>query len=355
MVGLELVVGYLAAWAWRKARRVAGQVDADVDEVLDAAMERLHRAVASRLGDDPALQQLEREASTNLEIQSVSARTQTRVQLALEDVIERHPAFAAELEALLAQVQYAGGVRFVTGGAGSVAAGGNVVVSAESGSVAAGLIDGNVSLGTSPPTGSKPGTDSSAKSASPRIDADNSIFAQQGSFAAYRIDKVVVSGAASSGEGSNGPGVHKLKSATGQEYFTDFYVLKTVTELSRLCESHAAVLLFTNKAEPGNGALYTESLFRRDVYPEIHELIAGRDIAISWANLGSVYTNFFTDNASTDSLSVFLKRRRVRFIGCHLFIGNELVGSKRVNANGWPWGRALTYQAATHAFIHDHF
>ena len=64
MVGVELVVGYLIGWAVRKARRVAGRADAEVDPVLDAGMERLHQVVAARLGTDPAREQAMGQAAS---------------------------------------------------------------------------------------------------------------------------------------------------------------------------------------------------------------------------------------------------------------------------------------------------
>ena len=61
VTGLELVVGYLAAWAVRKARRVGRHADAKVDRALDAGLRRLHELVAGQIGADPALLKLETE------------------------------------------------------------------------------------------------------------------------------------------------------------------------------------------------------------------------------------------------------------------------------------------------------
>jgi hypothetical protein len=104
MVGVELVVGYLAAWVWRKTRRVAGAVDRDVDQVLDSSVERLHQVVLAKLGDDAALKQLESEAAANPVAGPVSVRTRQRVQLALEEAVERDPGFAQQLDGLLAEL-----------------------------------------------------------------------------------------------------------------------------------------------------------------------------------------------------------------------------------------------------------
>ncbi|WP_162952398.1 hypothetical protein [Streptomyces hundungensis] len=63
VTGIEIATGYLA-WAVRKAQRMAGRADGEVDRVLDAGMDRLHEVVGRKLGDDPALRQLTDEAST---------------------------------------------------------------------------------------------------------------------------------------------------------------------------------------------------------------------------------------------------------------------------------------------------
>jgi vacuolar-type H+-ATPase subunit H len=107
MTGLDLVVGYLAAWAWRKARRVAGRADAEVDHMLDAGMDRLHELVATRLAGDPALRRLEDEAAADPKVPAVRERTRDRVRLALEDAAEADPEFAGRLEELVAEVRAA--------------------------------------------------------------------------------------------------------------------------------------------------------------------------------------------------------------------------------------------------------
>lgn len=115
MTGVELAVGYAIAWAVRKARRVAGQADAEVDQVLDAGMGRVHEVIAARLGTDPALEQAMTEAVSGL--QEVTGRTRTRLQLALEEQAEQDPAFARALQEAVASVQAAAspGARAVYG------------------------------------------------------------------------------------------------------------------------------------------------------------------------------------------------------------------------------------------------
>jgi hypothetical protein len=105
VVGVELAVGYLIAWAVGKARRVAGRADAEVDAVLDAGMDRLHEVVAARLGADPALEQAVTEAASGPD--AVSDRTRTRLNLALEEAAEQDPAFASALQEAVAGVQAA--------------------------------------------------------------------------------------------------------------------------------------------------------------------------------------------------------------------------------------------------------
>lgn len=105
MTGIEVVVGYLAAYAWRKARRIAGRADAVVDQGLDAGMDRLHEMVAGKLGLDPAWQQLESQAGSDLEAVKVPERTSERVRLALLDEVEKDPGFGTGLEELVARLQ----------------------------------------------------------------------------------------------------------------------------------------------------------------------------------------------------------------------------------------------------------
>jgi isopropylmalate/homocitrate/citramalate synthase len=108
VTGVELVVGWLAAYAWGKARRVAGRADAEVDRALDTGMDRVHDLVSTKLGADPALERLTVEVAQNLETVSVSDRTRQRVQLSLEDAVETDERFAAALDDLVGQLRQAG-------------------------------------------------------------------------------------------------------------------------------------------------------------------------------------------------------------------------------------------------------
>lgn len=101
MLGLELVAGYLAVWAMRKAGRVARRADAEVDQALDAALDRLHEAIEAKVGGEPALTQLEQEASDGVD----QPRTRERVRLAVEDAADHDPAFATAVEQLVGEVR----------------------------------------------------------------------------------------------------------------------------------------------------------------------------------------------------------------------------------------------------------
>jgi len=106
MVGLELVAGYLVAWAVRKGARVGKRLDGQADEIIDLELDRLHDVVTAKLGLDPALEKLELEAAQG---QQPSERTLRRVQDAVEEATEEDPQFKALLEAVLAKVEEAGG------------------------------------------------------------------------------------------------------------------------------------------------------------------------------------------------------------------------------------------------------
>ncbi|MBR7839059.1 hypothetical protein KDL01_37685 [Actinospica durhamensis] len=161
MVGTEIVVGYLFGWALRKARRAGARadehVDTAVDEAVDRLGEKLHHAVEGRLGKDPALERLYDESRQGLE--APTPRTAQRVALALDDAAERDPDFAASIDALVRQLRDAAdaapGIGIVQAPEG-MAVGGNVEIHAEGGSLAAGVIRGNVWMGTRPDGTPKP-------------------------------------------------------------------------------------------------------------------------------------------------------------------------------------------------------
>ncbi|MEE4546936.1 hypothetical protein V2S66_33855 [Streptomyces sp. V4-01] len=100
MTGLEVVVTYLVTRAVQKARRAGGRLNAEADRVADGLLDRLHDAVSRRLGEDPALHQLDREAAEGVE----NPRTRQRVLLSLEEAAEADAEFARTIRELAAEI-----------------------------------------------------------------------------------------------------------------------------------------------------------------------------------------------------------------------------------------------------------
>jgi hypothetical protein len=147
MIGLEVLAGYAVAYLVRKARGLGHRADVEVDRALEAGMDRLHELVSGKLGADPALVKLEREARDGAE----SPRTLQRVQLALEEAAESDAGFAELLEKAVAQLRAKD--PSVAAGDHGVAAGGDVHITADRGGVAAGVIDGSVTTANPQPPG----------------------------------------------------------------------------------------------------------------------------------------------------------------------------------------------------------
>ena len=102
MTGLEpLVIGYLTAWAVRKAQRVGNRADGAVDQVLDSAMDRLDALVRSRIGGDAAIARLEETASAGEPDASVTRAAEQAVASAAT----ADPAFAAEMRKLVDEIR----------------------------------------------------------------------------------------------------------------------------------------------------------------------------------------------------------------------------------------------------------
>lgn len=154
MTGIEIAVGYVFAWAVRKAKAVTGRADAEVDRTLDAGMDRLHDLVSRKLGEDSALKKLAEEAETGRD--QPSGRTQRRVQDALEEATEQDPGFAEALDQAVQQLQALNR----TGGTASAGDGGqaiaNVHIEARGGSAAAWTM-GDVTVGNPLQPGSPQG------------------------------------------------------------------------------------------------------------------------------------------------------------------------------------------------------
>lgn len=145
MVGVDVVAGYLIAWAVSKARRVGGRLDQDVDEIMDAGLDRLHDAVEARLGPDRALGALELEAAEG----EVTSRTRERAEAMLATAAGHDPEFAAELDRLTIGLREITRTTVAAHGDRSVAIGGDVRVCASDGGVAA-VRAGDISVGGRP-------------------------------------------------------------------------------------------------------------------------------------------------------------------------------------------------------------
>ena len=111
MTGVEVAVGFLIAWAVKKANRVGTRADAIVDDVIDRGLDRVHDVVSNKPGEDPALAQLESEAAHTA---TVSQRTRTRVELALEEAAEQDPQFGQHLHVAVEHARSAGADSVIT-------------------------------------------------------------------------------------------------------------------------------------------------------------------------------------------------------------------------------------------------
>jgi hypothetical protein len=143
VLDLESVLGWLTAWLWAKARRVAGRTDAELDRGIDAGLDRLNKLISSKLGADPAIARLTEEVGQNLDAVSTSVRTRQRVLLALEELVDADTEFATQLADVVAELRELGtpsvGVVTATGTGPARATGGGVAIS--------GAVGGDVSTG----------------------------------------------------------------------------------------------------------------------------------------------------------------------------------------------------------------
>lgn len=157
MTGLEAAAGLVIAWVVSKARRVGKRADTEVDQVLDASMDRLHELVAAKLGTG-MITALQAEAGRTGQ---VSDQMRERMLTALREAAGADSAFAERMQTLVVQVQTlqeharSGHADGVLGDHGTVVAG-NVDIRADDGSAAAWNI-GSVSFGGEQPGPSLPG------------------------------------------------------------------------------------------------------------------------------------------------------------------------------------------------------
>ncbi|GHE10961.1 chromosome partitioning protein [Streptomyces alanosinicus] len=158
MTGIEVAAGYFIMWAVRKARRVADAADTEVDRALDAGMERVHDLISSKIGAEPAVQQL--TAATQAGNGVPDDETRQGIEAAIKEAAGEDAEFAARLEQAVRELQKAE----KTTGRGptathGVAVGGDLTIhpdafKSDNGSVSAFLI-GEVNLGnpTNPGSG----------------------------------------------------------------------------------------------------------------------------------------------------------------------------------------------------------
>ncbi|MGX6607432.1 chromosome partitioning protein [Micromonosporaceae bacterium Da 78-11] len=146
VIEASVVAGYVIAWAVRKARRAGGRLDAEVDTVMDAGLDRLHDTVAAKLGVDPVLPEVEEEAA-GPEGQ-VSELTRQRVELAVTAAARKDDVFGKAVTDLVAQLQAAeqrGGAQILAGGQSTVFTG-DARAEARDGGFAFGQVGGDVNV-----------------------------------------------------------------------------------------------------------------------------------------------------------------------------------------------------------------
>ena len=98
---------------------------------------------------DQAREQLSGVAAADLE--RVKSRLEAAWQARLQDVLEEHPEIAADLQALVSQIEAQLPAEAVSAAGHGVAAGRDVNITASGGGVAAGTVDGNVTPGPTSP------------------------------------------------------------------------------------------------------------------------------------------------------------------------------------------------------------
>ncbi|WP_410596215.1 hypothetical protein [Amycolatopsis sp. lyj-23] len=105
MIGVEVVLGALIAWAPAKARRAGKALDGIADEAVDAGAAKVRDVVLKKLDGDPSVRKLAAEVA---ETGEVSERTRKRVELALEDAVDEDRQFADALKTALAEARSSG-------------------------------------------------------------------------------------------------------------------------------------------------------------------------------------------------------------------------------------------------------
>ena len=93
---MEVVVGFIIAWAAGRAQRVGQRINGLTDQALDQAVDRVWSVVATKLGADPAIHRLVAEAR---ETGDASTEIQADAATVLQQAADDDPQFAAQLRA----------------------------------------------------------------------------------------------------------------------------------------------------------------------------------------------------------------------------------------------------------------
>lgn len=151
-----VVAGYVIAWAARKVRRAAGDLDAVLEDAIDAGAEKVHGIVAAKLGAHPVLDDLAEEAGSG--DGQVSELTRQQLELALAAAAKKDDEFGRAVTELVAQLRAAeqkSGVSLVAG-AGSRVFAGDAHIEARGGALAFGQIAGDVHVADGGASGQRP-------------------------------------------------------------------------------------------------------------------------------------------------------------------------------------------------------
>jgi hypothetical protein len=142
VTGVDLLAGAAVGYLLRKARTVAAPgADEPVNEILAAGADRVCELITQTLGGDSVLELLDAQARAGTE----SERTVRRAQDAIAERLEADQEFRRHLELMLGELAL-GELANVPGGVEvsaprGVAAGRDVTIRAESGGVAAGVME----------------------------------------------------------------------------------------------------------------------------------------------------------------------------------------------------------------------
>lgn len=119
VVEVSIVIGLIASWAVRKARRAGGRLDETADAAVDAVTDRLDELVRTKLAGHPALRDLDEEvkgapagdgeSSTGDAAaapgDAVSDLTKEQLESSLQAAIAKDRTFADQLAALVAELR----------------------------------------------------------------------------------------------------------------------------------------------------------------------------------------------------------------------------------------------------------